>query len=509
MGIELTTASIGALETIYDNFAEQGIDCDITLPDYCPDIMRILKCSVVNSITNSKISGDRATVDGNAKVRVIYADEKNDIYCYEQDYPFSKYAELSAVHDGTILVTDVTTEYANCRAVSKKRIDIHGVISIRFRIIGIKNSSVITDAAGDGIQLKKKQICVDNAIASVLKKFQLSQTEENKNGEIGKIINVSAVPILSETKIIKGKILLKGELAVKVMYCGDEGENECVCVNYSMPFSEIFEAENADENCGISVEFNVDNISAEPKTDNDGEYRFMNLACDISALVLVYKEESIDIITDAYSTEREIDAKYKTSVFAGTIQNVNDSFVCREKIDLSSLNPQRIYAVIADKADATCCFKDDKMCVEGTVPLKIILIDSEGTPIFCEREAKIEYSRTVDAHGGNLVCTPILSVTGYSCMLSDDGSAEFKAEIGITAQVTETNEYCTIVSLNVTENCEPKKKRSAVVIRFCEGGESVWDIARKYNTTAEEILNENELTGDEIPDKMMIMIPIK
>ena len=60
-------------------------------------------------------------------------------------------------------------------------------MSIRFKIVGIKKDSVITDAEGDGIQLKKKKIGTDNAVAVVMKKFQLSQTEEADGGEIGKI----------------------------------------------------------------------------------------------------------------------------------------------------------------------------------------------------------------------------------------------------------------------------------------------------------------------------------
>ena len=46
-------------------------------------------------------------------------------------------------------------------------------------------------------------------------------------------------------------------------------------------------------------------------------------------------------------------------------------------------------------------------------------------------------------------------------------------------------------------------------VRFCSGGEKVWDIARKYNTTVEDIMSENELTSDEIGEKMMLMIPVK
>ena len=72
MSIELTTRNMGFEEIYYDNFAEQGIDCDITLPDYCPDIMRIIKCSVSNSITNSNLTGDRATAECVVKIKIIY-----------------------------------------------------------------------------------------------------------------------------------------------------------------------------------------------------------------------------------------------------------------------------------------------------------------------------------------------------------------------------------------------------------------------------------------------------
>ena len=94
MSIELTSRSIGFEEIYFDNYVEQSVESDITLPDYCPDIMRIIRCTLSNSVTNSKLIGDRATADGNSKIRLVYADEKNNVFCYDQDYPFSKYAEF-------------------------------------------------------------------------------------------------------------------------------------------------------------------------------------------------------------------------------------------------------------------------------------------------------------------------------------------------------------------------------------------------------------------------------
>ena len=50
MSIETMTAETGVLEILYDSFAEQGIDCDIAMPDYCPDIEKILKEGLIEPI---------------------------------------------------------------------------------------------------------------------------------------------------------------------------------------------------------------------------------------------------------------------------------------------------------------------------------------------------------------------------------------------------------------------------------------------------------------------------
>ncbi len=75
--------------------------------------------------------------------------------------------------------------------------------------------------------------------------------------------------------------------------------------------------------------------------------------------------------------------------------------------------------------------------------------------------------------------------------------------------MTESSESRPLVSLLASETSVLKKRHSSLVICFCSGGERVWDIARKYNTTVEEIMSENELTSEEIPEKMMLIIPVK
>lgn len=510
MSIELTTRSIGMSENFYDNYVEQAVDCDITLPDYCPDIMRIIRCTVSVGVTNSKLIGDRATADGDAKIHIVYADEKNKVFCYDYDYPFSRYAELNGAFDGAVLLCNAKCEFVNYRAVSKRRIDVHGAVSVRFRVCGNKNDTLISDAVGDGIQLKKRGLDIADNVAVASKGFVISQVENvgEMNGGIGKILDSFASPILSECKIIKGKLLLKGELAVRVIYCSDNGNNESCTLSCSIPFNEIAEVPAVEDGCCVDVKMTVDCLSAEPKTDNDGEYRYMNINADVTALINVFSEKSIKAITDAYSTKTQINAKYSPMEFRRVNRKVNEAVMCERKLDLSSMNPEKIYAFTISRPVSRCTFKDNKMTVSGKVPVSIIVIDSEGVPSLCEREAEFQFVQSVE-NAQQLVAEPDVSVGGCSCSLTGDAKADFRAEVFVRATVFENVRENVMTSLEAVEGTQKANKKTGVVIYFCSGNESVWDIARKYNTTVEEIMEENELSADYLENKTMLLIPVK
>ena len=510
MSIELTTRSIGTKEIFYDDFVEQGVDCDITMPDYCPDIMRIIKCSLTAGITNSKLIGDRATADGNAKIRIIYADEKNNICSYDHDYPFSKYAELSTAYDNAFLCCNVKTEYVNCRAVSKRRIDVHGIVSLRFRVVGDKSLSLICDACGDGVQLKRKGIDIDDVVAVAVRSFEVAQVENvgDANGGIGKILDAFASPVLNECKLIKGKMLIKGELFVRVVYCSDSGSNEACVLNCLIPFNEIAEASAVTDGCKVDVKMHVTRLTAEPKTDNDGEYRYMNINAEVLAQLTAYERKSVSVVTDTYSTDYETDTQFDPVEFMQVSHTVRENVLCKHNLDLSSMKPQKLYTFSVMAPESKCCIQDDKIIVIGKIPVNLIVMDSDGVPMLCEREAEFECVKNID-DGENLVFDPYVSIGGCSASLNSDGSVEFKAEVLINGQVMKRVGERVLVSLATKDASMKKDKKSCVVVYFCSGDESVWEIARKYNTTVEEIMEENELSTDYPENERMLLIPVK
>ena len=74
MDYMLNREALAAGEVLYDGSQEQPVDLDISLPDYCPDIQRILKCQVYPRITGRNIIGDRVELEGTYNVKVFYLD---------------------------------------------------------------------------------------------------------------------------------------------------------------------------------------------------------------------------------------------------------------------------------------------------------------------------------------------------------------------------------------------------------------------------------------------------
>lgn len=508
--VECNNKETGKMQILFEDQTGQNVDCDITLPDYCTDILRILKCSVEPAIINSKISGDRVSADGSAVVRVIYTDDNDKLCCYEQDYPFSKYIDMDINPDQAQLVSSAKTEYVNCRAVSRRRVEIHGIINVKFKVCKLENNSMISSAQGDGIQLRKKSLQISNIVSNATTSFSLDEIAniEKEKSPISKIIHTHVVPILSEAKVIKGKLLLKGEIAVKLLYIPDSNSENVENADYSLPINQIVEAAGLEDDSIVNVKMEVMSSGISAKTDGDGEYRLIKINSVIGVCVEGYKNEAVEIATDAYSTKSDIDAKYNKMEFLQAQDSISDSFVARGVFDFSSMDASEIVGLWFEKPEVKSEVKASQLTVSGTIPATVIIMDDENHLAACDRNLEFEYTRGLSCDKDDYFCDTSLFVTGYSISGINDSKAEVKAEFNVHSMIFSKTSENVLCSAEIPDNAAVREAKPSLTIYFCDAGEDIWNIARKYNTTVEAIREENALTSDTAQEKTMILIPV-
>ena len=145
MEIKMLKTQVCANNVIGKHSAEHPIDVDFTIPDYCGEIERILKCIFIPRINSKSVSGQSVMIDGHVTVRLIYCDKENKIYSFDHLVPFTKFLEINSITADARIKSSVSCSYSNCRAVTQRKVDVHGAIEIKVLIKGEKKSNVVCD----------------------------------------------------------------------------------------------------------------------------------------------------------------------------------------------------------------------------------------------------------------------------------------------------------------------------------------------------------------------------
>ena len=131
MDITLKKENYKILQTVKDNSIEECIEADFSLPEYMPEILRIIKSTAQPKVNSCKVVGERVTVDGDCELRMIYSAEDGGIYSFTQTKPFTRHCENNIFNDATDINCDVSVTYVNCRATNTKRAEIKAGIVIK------------------------------------------------------------------------------------------------------------------------------------------------------------------------------------------------------------------------------------------------------------------------------------------------------------------------------------------------------------------------------------------
>lgn len=508
MNLKCETQNLGFCESVFETTAEQSIDADFSLPDYCPEIRKILRCSVTTNIASVQNSSGRVTADGNAIVRLLYVGENGKTAAHEQSYPVQKIVESNRIVSDSAVSVCVNTDYVNCRAVNSRRVDVRAMLTFVFKVLNKREENILCNAEGAGIQLMNDEFNFASMTGVCEKTFAMSEVVEldNEKNPVSKIINVSSSVATGDVKIINNKALLKGDCIVKIYYIA---EDSCALesVEHSMPVSQIVELEGLNEKSIYNLKMNVCSCEAVPKADSSGNMRLIDLNIRISAFLISFEETSVSLISDSYSTDYDIKASKRNMEMFEYSDKFNTTFINKVVLESIGVSVDCVLAVWCSEIKYSFSSKDDKCITSGTYQATVIYRDSENNIGIIQKPVDFEYSAKLSRRPERIVCYGSASVAACSCSVDGESRLELKTEIMLSGIVMSSFNKKYISSIELSEDSAKHEKSCALTIYYCDKGEDVWDIARRYNTTVDVVMAENDLSDRIVNCNRMMLIP--
>ena len=496
-------------ENIISDTCEQPIDVDFTLPDYCPDISKIFKCRAVARVVAKGITGKNITIDGNVCITLMYCDKDNNLCSYEYLYPFSKIKEMASECDGANLSVCVKCDYINCRAVSGRKVDIHGAASINIRVWKRHSNQIVSDYDGDNVQLRR--LVAPATIPMVYREKYLVIEEEisigNTAAPIVSVLRYDAVPSVSDCKIMKDKTVVKGDMAITVLYCAEATRMPQV-LKATLPFSQIVEMTGITELCKCDITAEIATLEIRPFAHLSGECRSFMVNAKVLLKCESYCVNDVAVIEDAFSTRYETELTKQDVPLKHICANVSESCNIKKNIELNE-NIKSVVDVWGEVQSKKVHFEGDKLCLNATLLIGMLACDAEDNVFFCEKPIEFEWSRVMDCEGDNLSFNPTIEVASVGFAILNANCVEVRAELCVMGAVYQKNDMSLITELQVlTDKPCAKCKKSGVVVCFAGDNTCVWEVARKYNASIDEIMKLNDLEKDDFGGKNMIMVPI-
>ena len=507
MSFEITKQEIKAGRKLYEISDGQRIEPEIVLPDYCKEIKKLLKCTFTPGIHTVSVSGERVTAKGTGVIRVLYLGEGDSVDVFEKSCDLTSSVQMKDVPENAVIRANQTVDFLNCRVTGQRKLSVSIGISTVFTCLCTVTQQIIAMPSQNRLQTKTEKVLCEVFHSFSEKTFDLSETVvlNPEHPAVGKTVSTDAVCKTESCKLSSGKLLLKGEVSINICCLAEQTDNSFHIIKHTMPISQIIDVGDGCAEADADAVLKVTQLSCNLKSDSSGKNRLIELSLRVSALVSLSQKKELSVITDCYCTDYETDTVYAPSDQLCPVREINEQNHCKGEIEFAD-RVRDILSVRCLDIARDISYSEDTAELKCTATFGIIYTDEKGVPLYCEKNTDftLRYSIVKKCREpiGFFEIEP-LSVTAVP-------SGE-KAEISLDYRV-KGKIYCRLEKeilkeLKILEDKPKPDSGTALTLYFSQKDESLWDIAKNHNTTAELIRSENNISGDKVLNGGMLLIP--
>lgn len=494
MELNITKENLSINEQCFSQNIEHGVNFDVSMPDYCAAVQRILKSSVVPKIVSKNCSSQTLSLDGDLCFSLLYLDEEGCLHNFEHHEAFNKSVEVGENAENCTFTVACKCGYFNTKAVSLRRLSVNSVVQLNIKGNCKKTTEIVADIDCADVYQNRGTAAATLPISTAEKNIIIEEELEigHTQPAVNRILRYSAEATVSGHKIINDKVIVKGELHIDVLYCA-EGKNRTEKYNASLPFSQIMDLDGVSEECTCNVCLEVASVDIKPRNGYDGDAKSFLLNARVCISVEAVCNNDIPVIFDAYSPKYNLDLCCEKAKVSKMIEDISESYICKKKLDFSDGDIANIIDLWCDGMLTSSHTDGLSIVANGTVIVYMLCESTDGNINYFERPIDFEYRYDAGSLPENSYCNSSICVLNSGYAITGDNSLDVRIELQINTSVFENNTLNIVTDVKLCDICNVCGNEYSMMIYYASCGEKVWDIAKRFNTSPDEIIKINEI----------------
>ncbi|MBQ1273120.1 MAG: DUF3794 domain-containing protein [Clostridia bacterium] len=343
-----------------DKKGECSGECEIILPDYCPNILRILQCTAHPILHTASRSSERLNLEGSVEYKILYLSEDGTVQSVCQQAPFSCSMEMQGASDGEFKVT-ITPKNCIARALNSKKVHARCTLAV-----GVKINQTQWISHPNLPGECERKTCTKQAarhLGSAQKPLRISdEFEPESTKPICAVLQSNLRFRETEQKLLTDKLIIKGDMIFDLL-CADQS-NAPFPLQKTVPISQILDLPGIVPGAICKTDFDLISASVTQRDETEGQAKFLAYDVEVQISAEAYVMESVEWTEDVYSVKKTVECT-RESLQTECFTVIDEGGAVRETAEIGTCTGILWMDVKPELRGTYYRPEDDKLICEG------------------------------------------------------------------------------------------------------------------------------------------------
>ena len=501
MSVELIRKPI-TLDEVTKRESMQAIkERDIIVPDGKPDMQRILEIDGKINIDQLDVSQDRILYRGKIDVLILYITEGKEgtVYTMRGSIPLEDFILMDGVDKDQRIDFEYHIEHMSYNILNERKLNVKAIMQIDAAATRSQEASVITGIETESpIQTREERMEITSLGKDKEDKLIVKEdlTVTQSKPSIMEIIQTNAQIIEEQVKRTDTELLYNGIIEVTTLYKAAGTDDKIEIISHRLPFEGSVEIPREEKEAFWDCALSVSPSYMQVAPDYDGEDRVIEAEFIVVVKYYNFNKTVQPIISDVYCPGKKVTTKDKMLDYMNLFNRAQLCIPKKEVVPIEEFMPENneVFSVNIKPAVEEKVISDDKLTIKGVLEIKTIYISKEGGNLVDTAVNIVPFIQDIEVKGIQNKAIVVPKVIAKDVKVY----SQAKKEIVVEYILDSTAEVYTKSSLNVLEDIDLEDMTKEEIDQYpsmtvyqVKKGDSLWELAKKFNTSVKDIQEVN------------------
>ncbi len=499
--MQMNVSVTKALKTV-----QNTLETDLNVPDMKQDVDKLIETRGEVFLLEAEALVDKIRLVGELKTNILYTMQGGGISCFSHVFSFEEEIYMEGVLPEDTIKAEGELEDLTISIINSRKLAVKSLISFLIRSIDVDMIEGAEEVSGeDGVQVLRKNQRMTGLVVNKKDMVRLKDevTIPANKPNVAEVLWERLSIRNPEIRLGKETISIKGDLLFFVLYKGEEENLPYQNMEWELPFETDLPCRECDTGMIDNIKMKLSSSQIDVKPDADGEQRVLGIECSLDLDIRIYEEKEMNFIVDLYVPMKKWELIENNFTFENLLIRNNSRTRINRKIQIQGKGASLLQICHVDgsvKIDETE-YTENGIQAEGILAITILYISGDDRYPINSFSTMVPFSHLIEVPG--LKKDDIYELTGsieqLTAVMIDSNEIEIKAEVSLDTIAFKRQTGKSIVDAKeVPFDEEEFAKLPGMVVYIVKQGDTLWEIAKRYDTTMQHLMEMNDLESEEI-----------